>query len=171
MAIRNNLLIEGIKIGDAEAKVLQFEDDTTVFLRYRFCSCSISSFGTFCESITSNVNTSKAEGLWICFPKKNYSKPLGIKWPNEPIKALGVFFTYDNTLLCEKHFRETIVNVKKDMNIWSSRGLSIFGKIVTMKSVLLSKLMYISPLLPTPTYIIKEVNRLLFKFLWKGTCR
>ena len=28
--------------------------------------------------------------------------------------------------------------------------------------------MYFSSLLPTPTYIIKEVNRLLFKFLWKG---
>ena len=102
------------------------------------------------------VNSSKAEGLWICLLKKNYSKPLGIKWPNEPIEALGVFFTSDNTLLCEKHFRETIVNVKKDMNIGSSRGLSICGKIVIIKSVLLSKLMYIASLLPTPTYIIKE---------------
>ena len=28
--------------------------------------------------------------------------------------------------------------------------------------------MYISSLLPTPNYVIKEANQLLFKFLWKG---
>ena len=35
-------------------------------------------------------------------------KPLGIKWPSEPIKALGVFFTYDQRLLYEKNFQEKI---------------------------------------------------------------
>ena len=131
MAIRNNLLIEGIKIGDAEAKVLQFADDTTVVLSDTDSALALFQALRHFETLSRlKVNSSKAEGLWICLQKKNYSKPLGIKWPNEPIKALGIFFTYDNTLLYEKHFRETIVNVKKNMNIWSSRGLSIFGKIV-----------------------------------------
>ena len=34
---------------------------------------------------------------WVS--EKNEEKPLGINWPNEPIKALGVSFTYDQTLL------------------------------------------------------------------------
>ena len=123
------------------------------------------------------VNSSKTEGLWIGSLKKSDSKPLGIKWPNEPIKALhvGAFFTM--TILCSTKifFRQTIVNIKKLINIWSSRRLSIFGKIFIIKSLLLSKLMYISSLLPTPTYITKKVNRLLFKFVCKGvdkvTCK
>ena len=44
----------------------------------------------------------------------NSSKPLGINWPNESIKALGVSFTYDQTLLYEKNVREKLDNVKKE---------------------------------------------------------
>ena len=29
--------------------------------------------------------------------------------------------------------------------------------------------MYVSSLLPTPKELVKDLNRLLFKFLWKGT--
>ena len=37
-----------------------------------------------------------------------------------------------------------------------------------IKSLVLLKLVYISSLLPTPQTIIKEVNQLIFNFLWKG---
>ena len=43
--------------------------------------------------------------MWIGSQKNNDKKPLGIKWPSEPIKALGVFFTYDQALLYEKNFQ------------------------------------------------------------------
>jgi len=39
-----------------------------------------------------NVNSLKTEGLWIESSKDNEMKPLGIKWPKDAIKALGVFF-------------------------------------------------------------------------------
>ena len=37
-----------------------------------------------------------------------------------------------------------------------------------MKSLILPKLIYISSLLPTPNNVIKELNKLIFDFLWKG---
>ena len=39
-------------------------------------------------------------------------KPFGIKWPDEPIKALGVYFTYDQKLLKEKNFIERLDSIK-----------------------------------------------------------
>ena len=27
--------------------------------------------------------------------RENKTKPFGIKWPSEPIKALGVYYSYD----------------------------------------------------------------------------
>jgi len=48
------------------------------------------------------INSTKTEGMWIGASKENKAKPLGITWPNEPIKALGVYFTYDPKLLKEK---------------------------------------------------------------------
>ena len=114
------------------------------------------------------VNGSKTEGLWIGSLKYNDIKPFGIKWPDEPIKASGVFLTYDQNLISEKNFKDKIFKMKKLINIWSSRGLSLYGKVTVIKSLVLPKLVYISSLLPTPQTIIKEVNQLIFNFLWKG---
>ena len=44
------------------------------------------------------VSGSKTEGLWIGSLKYNDIKRFGIKWPDEPIKALGAFFTYYQNL-------------------------------------------------------------------------
>ena len=62
----------------------------------------------------------------FCQSKRHYKeKPFGVKWPDEPMKALGVYFTYDQKLLKEKNFIERLDSIKKLINIWSARGLSI----------------------------------------------
>ena len=55
------------------------------------------------------INSSKTEGMWVGFSRNNKRKPFGIKWPDEPIKALGVYYTYDIKLLHEKNFIERLV--------------------------------------------------------------
>ena len=37
-----------------------------------------------------------------------------------------------------------------------------------MKSLIIPKFVYVSSLLPTPKEVIKQLNQLVFKFLWKG---
>ena len=44
-------------------------------------------------------------------------EPFSIKWPKTPIKALGVYFTYDPKLLKEKDFIERLDSIKKLINI------------------------------------------------------
>ena len=75
------------------------------------------------------INPSKSEGMWIGSSRGNKTKPFGIKWPNEPIKALGVYYSYDPKLLLEKNFIEKPDTRKKLINMWSSRGLSLYGKV------------------------------------------
>ena len=106
--------------------------------------------------------------MWIGSLKSNDEKPFGINWPSEPIRALGVFFTYDQQLLYEKNFQEKLVNMKKFTIIWTLSGLSICGKVTIVKSLLVPKLVYMSLLLPTPLHIIKQVNHTICTFLWKG---
>ena len=106
--------------------------------------------------------------MWIGSSWKNQTKPFGIKWPSEPIKALGVFYTYDPKLLHEKNFIEKLDTIKKLVNMWSARGLSLYGKVTIIKSLIIPKFIYIPSLLPTPKEIIKVLNQLLYKFLWKG---
>ena len=170
ISIRENAEIKGIKIKQEETKLLQYADDTTVVLsdvnsaRILFQQLEI-----FNSLSGLAVNSSKTEGFWIGSLKDNDLKPFGIKWPIEPIKALGVFFTYDKKLLYEKNFKNKVDKMKKLVNIWSSRGLSIYGRVTIIKSLLIPKLIYVSSLMPTPSHIIKEVNQIIYKFLWKGT--
>ena len=107
--------------------------------------------------------------MWVGSLRNNKSKPFGIKWSGEPIKALGVYYSYDTKLLHEKNFIERLDSVKKLVNVWSSRGLSVYGKVTVIKSLIIPKFVYILSLLPAPKEIVQELNRILFKFLWKGT--
>ena len=104
--------------------------------------------------------------MWIGSSRGKASKPFGIKWPAEPIKALGVHYSYD-IKLARKKFIERLDSIKKLINIWSSRGLSIYGKVTVIKSLIIPAFVYISLLLPVPKEIVKELNQMIFKFLWK----
>ena len=65
-------------------------------------------------------------------------------------------------------FKKKIDSMKKLTNIWSSRGLSVYGKVAIIKSQLISKLVYTSSLLPTRSQIIKKGNHIIYYFLWSG---
>ena len=93
--------------------------------------------------------------MWIGSSRQNIAKPLGIKWPGEPIKALEVYYSYDPKLLHEKNFIEKLDSIKKLINIWSTRDLSIYGKVTVLKSLIIPKFVYIVPLLPTPKIAVK----------------
>ena len=169
ISICKNPEIEGIKIGKNETKLLQYADDTTAVLsNLNSANVLFQQLNLFKNLCGLEVNSSKTEGMWIGSLKKNKETPLGIKWPSEPVKALGVFFMYHHTLIYEKNFREKLDNMKKLSNIWSSRGLSIFRKVTIIKSLLIPKLVYVSSLLPTPAGIIKQVTHIIYTFLWKG---
>ena len=96
--------------------------------------------------------------MWVGSLKNNKSKPFGIEWSGEPIKALGVYYSYDTKLLHEKNFIERLDSVKKLVNLWSSRGLTVYGKVTVIKSSIIPKFVYILSLLPAPKEIVQELN-------------
>ena len=117
----------GIKIGGEETKLPQYADDTTAVLSDS-AQALYSLLEVFKNLSGLVINSSKTEEMWIGSSRDKTSKPFGIKWPDEPIKALGVYYSYVIKLLHEKNFIERLDSVKKLINIWSSRGLSIYGK-------------------------------------------
>ena len=75
---------------------------------------------------------------------------VALKRTIEPVKALGVYHSYDQKLLHEKNFIERLDSVKKLINIWSARGLSLYGRITVIKSLIIPKFVYIASSLTTP---------------------
>ena len=61
------------------------------------------------------------------------------------------------------------LTVSKSLLIYGLReALFIYGKVTIIKSILVSKFVYVCSILPTPKQVESELNRLLFKFLWNG---
>ena len=169
IAVRQNTNIRGISIDGQETKLLQYADDTTATLAdFSSARSFFDLLDTFKLLSGLAINYSKTEGMWIGSCRNNNSKPFGIKWPREPIKALGVYYSYDPALLREKNFIENLDKIKKLLNLWSCRGLSLYGKVTVIKSLVIPKFVYICSLLPVADEFVKELNRLVYKFLWNG---
>ena len=94
--------------------LLQYADDTTAVLSdINSAHKRFQLLNKFHKLSGLKVNSSKTEGMWIGSLKENVMKPLGIKWPQESIKALAVFFSYNKKLLYMKNFSEKL-DMKKN---------------------------------------------------------
>ena len=57
------------------------------------------------------------------------------------VKNLGVYFSYWNEEVMAQNFEERLNKIQKTINLWSMRGLSLFGKVTIIK-MLQVKLIY-----------------------------
>ena len=60
-------------------------------------------------------------------------KPLGVKW-STVIKILGIHISYDQNVMEEKNMRSQIIKIKKKLDLWKQRDLTICGKVLILKS-------------------------------------
>ena len=148
-AIKNDPTIKGINVGEKEIKVSLYADDTTTLSGLE-------------------IDTTKSEGMWLGWWKNNTETPFGFRWPRDPIKALGIFFSYDTNKTNELNFAEKIRNLEKMLNSWKRRNLTLYGKINIAKTFGLSKLIYNASVLVIPENFNKEIEKLIFNFIWDG---
>ena len=84
----------------------------------------------------------------------------------EVIKILGVYFGYDLKQRHDLNFTETLKAIKKSINLWKWRSLSLLGRIQIVKTFSIPKLMYRSSVIALPKSLAKEVNSILYGFVW-----
>ena len=68
------------------------------------------------------------------------------------------------------YFSEKIERIKSILNSWSARRLTLLGKTTIIKSlaVRVSQIVNVLSALPTHHGALKEINTLLYDFLWNG---
>ena len=86
---------------------------------------------------------------------------------DDPVYALGVHFAYNIELSYKKIFFDKLSSIKKTLSVWSRRDLSIYGRIYIVKTLALSKLVFISSVMETLKNFATEVNKTVFDFIWK----
>ena len=101
----------------------------------------------------------KAEAMWIGSLQNCENELLGVKC-KMCVNFLGIYITYDVQILVEKNFKQRLKNIKNTINVWKSRGLSIYGKVNIIKTLLFPKIIYPSLVICTLHEVIKEFNSL-----------
>ena len=168
ISLRTNKYIEGIKIGADEIKSLFYADDMTATLaNISSVEIIIKILNDFEKCSGLKMNLSKTKAMWIVASKNSQEKPLGLEWCSG-VKTLGIHFSCDQEQVIKQNFHERLKDVQKIINLWSFRSLSLFGKVTIIKSFLIPKLLYVSSILETPQQIIKDMEKMIYKFLWNG---
>ena len=86
----------------------------------------------------------------------------------DSIRVLGVHFSYNEILLHDRNFVDVIRNIEGVLKAWRMRCLSLHGKIVTFKSLAISKIIYVSYLTSVPSDIIHTLSTIQKSFVWDG---
>ena len=167
--IRQNKKIKGISVGEKSYGVLQYADDMNgvmadILSAKEFLKV-VSEYGQFSGL---KLNKEKTEGMWLGKARNCKSQPLGISWPTRPLKVLGVYVSYEEEECNRLNFGEKIAKCEKVLNEWKARNLTIIGRILIIKTFIVSQFLYVSSIICMPEYVANQVNKMIISFIWKG---
>ena len=172
LMVDNNLNIKGITVNNRTHKITQFADDTTMFLDGSRDSllAILNTLEIFGSLSGLKVNTDKTKIIWL--GKKKHSQDMydtlkKLDWGATEFNLLGLQFSVDLTKMTTLNFNLALVKINKILNRWKKWNLSPFGKIVVIKTFVISTLNHMFASLPSPDkQTISNLNHLLYSFLW-----
>ena len=176
--LKQDTIYKGVIIDQETLKFTMFADDILLFLSGTNDQFSriFDVLLEFFNHSNCKINLSKCQAFNIgsnrnCVDKLFIDK--GLKWPTETFKYLGVLVPvkkcYDNAKkLVELNLVPLLNKMKNILSLWSSRNLTLMGKITIVKSLIIPRMIYKVSILPLiiPKTLITKINKLLFKFIW-----
>ena len=99
--------------------------------------------------------------LFICFTQCLWGEFCGMRcidFCNEAIKILGTYFSYNSRIKEECNFLKIVSNVQSVLNLWQYRNLTLEGRIVVVKSLTISKIVFQALIAPVPTHVINALE-------------
>ena len=169
--LRNDDIIEGFRFGEQEVRQVLYADDLTIFVKNVDSITRLQYIFEEFEKISGlKINKGKTNFVWLGKEEDQPRTRLFGKLVKE-VKILGVYFTLDIKIKEEMNYKEILSKIKKLLAWWKQRDLSLMGKIHLLKTYALSKLNYISSLIVVPNWVLLEVEKITFNFLWNGKDR
>ena len=172
-AIKRNKEIKGIKIDDIEYLLSQFADDTTFTLDGTEASLknTLDTLHIFAKISGLKLNTEKTKAIWFGSKKKCKMKlcqNLNLDWTEGDFKLLGIIFNIDLQKIPKLNLDHKKTEIEALLRKWEYRNLTPYGKITIIKTLALSKLVHVMSIIPVSSTYIKDIEKILYNFLWNG---
>jgi len=106
--------------------------------------------------------------IWLGKWSRNKTKPLQLEWVNQPVKILGIYFSYDENKNKHFDFDLKIQKLQTKLDLWKARNLTLFGKVLIIKLLGLTQIVYTASNVNVPNEIRYAIKNRLFGFLWNN---
>ena len=167
--IRQSHLIKGVSLFGNEIKLSQFADDTNLvcpdLLSVEKALQILDDFGDISGL---RLNKEKTPAMWLSPWANKKVKPLCMKWVKGPARFLGIYLSYDKNGNNVHNFGRKMLKLQLKLDIWRTRDLTLFGRVLIMKSLGISQLVYSISNVEVPEYIASTLKSKLFGFLWRN---
>lgn len=172
-AVRQSPDLEGITIKDTEHKICLYADDVLVSLKNPESGLSrlvglLQMYGTLSGY---TLNVSKTQALTFNFvPSSALINEYKFNWDSTSIKYLGVKLTKDLTQLFRENYVGINSQIKEDLDRWALLPLELGSRILTIKTNILPRLLYLFQSLPicVPDSQFREWDKMISRFIWNG---
>ena len=171
--IRNNHNIVGFPLPNpdndetVEVKLSAYVDDSQFFnSTENSIKESFKIFDKFEKASGAKIHKTKTTAIYIGPWKTKEPEFREISWSDTYIKTLGINHGYH--IPEQEVWMDKIKKMKNCIQIWKSRDLTLKGKILIIKTFLVSQINYELEMKPIPKNIVKEIDKILWNFLWNG---
>ena len=172
ISLRNNQDIEGITIKDIRNILNQFADDMDIF--------SLCKEETLRKIFNELESFRLQSGFTVSYDKTTLYRIGSLRfsnaqlynmdqyvWSKEDINVLGVTIAHEE--IVSKNYSSLIQKAKKTLNSWENRGLSLFGKVQVINTLIASLFVHKMMVLPfMPQNTIKTLDNIFRDFIWDG---
>ena len=171
--IRNNNNIKGVCFdeteGQFELKILQYADDTTFFVKdCESLETILNELENFGRVAGPKINKEKTALLWIGSIEKRWKlQNTDLIWTDGPVKYLGFSISMDEQVACNVDWDDKMEKMQRLLDNWRKRNLTLFGRVMIIKSLALSQVVHLLMFNQVPPSIITRLNKMFFRFLWK----
>ena len=174
LMLRNDKKIKGVSIRSIEYLISQFADDTTLTLdgSEKCLYAVLGKLSFFARFSGLKINAEKTRLIWIGSKKRcryKLCKDWNLDWSQGDFTLLGIKFDIDLDNMVEKNYEEKFKSIVTQMNIWSTRILTPYGRNTLIKSLFISQLNHLFSSLPDPPKdCIDKFQKKCFQFIWQN---
>ena len=166
--IRNDEIIQGCPIPGNRTnppKLTAFADDCKFAVKSdRSVSNIIKHFDDYKKFSGAKLNKGKTELMYLGRWRRKETSINNIK----VVKSMTVFGIKFGNVTEEERWRPVIDSIKKNLNFYSLRRLSYFGRAKLINIMILPKIWYLATIFPPNKDHIKEIEHLIFNYMWFG---